>query len=332
MVTAQAILGKKVLIRMDLDLPIEGGKVIDGFRLEMGFPTLRLCLEHAREVIVLGHIGRPGGRVVPALSVKPIWEFLELSGFGSELHLGKLKLLDNLRFEAGEDQCDAKYAKQLALLGEIFVNESFAAYHKSSSVTLLPKLLPSFAGLHFLKEVSALKQIRDNPKHPLLVIIGGAKIMDKLGVVKKLAGVADNLLIGGKLPSEIKEQGLKLPDNVLVADMIEDGLDITPRTLNSWSEHIKKSKMIVWNGPMGKIETSVVSRQTSDNNKGTYELAKMILKSKAEVIIGGGDTVGFLQTAGLLDQFMKKGLVSTGGGAMLKFLEDGTLPSIEALN
>jgi phosphoglycerate kinase len=329
-VTAQDVLGKKVLLRMDIDVPIKDGKVLDPFRIDAGIPTLKLCLESASEVIVLGHIGRPEGKEISALSVEPIWNYLEVHGFGSELHLGKLKLLENLRFELGEDDCDEAYAKTLADLGDVYVNEAFASAHKSASTTMLPQLLPSYVGLRFSLEVEKLLSVKQGPEHPLVVIIGGAKIEDKLGVVETLSHVADHILLGGKLPVEIMDKGIHLPNNVWIAELGESGEDIAAQTIQDWSEIIQGARMIVWNGPMGKFEEY--------NNSETKNLAELILKSNAKTIVGGGDTLGALTRYNLLDQFSTsteagpERFVSTGGGAMLKILENGTLPTIDALN
>lgn len=326
-VSADAVANKKVLLRMDIDVPIKDGKVIDPFRIDSGLPTLKLCLENASEVIILGHIGRPEGKEIKALSVEPIWDYLEINGFGSFLHLGKLKLLENLRFEVGEEQKSLDYAQNLAALGEVFINEAFASSHEAASTTILPKLLPSYFGLRFAKEVEVLTKVRSNPNPPLVVIIGGAKIEDKLGVVESLAKVADFVLLGGKLPAEIKEKGLILPSNVKVAQMKENGEDISDETLNEWINTLNAAKTIVWNGPVGKFEDL--------NNNQTKVLAENILKTESgtEVIIGGGDTIGALTRYELIEDFKdSRFFISTGGGAMLKFLEKGTLPTIDAIN
>lgn len=337
-VTPELIKNKRVLLRLDLDVPIIDGKVVEDFRLKAGLPTLKLCLENAEEVIVMGHIGRPKG-IDPELSVEPIYDWLkkELREIGEVGVLGgKLKLLENLRFEEGEDKCDLDYAKELAKLGEVYVNEAFASYHESASTTVLPSLLPHFAGLRFMREVKELGEVRDNPKKPLVVVIGGAKVEDKLPVVLALSKIADAVLVGGKLPAEIKDQNIEVPSNVFVGKLNEEGTDLASETVDSWKNLIDTAQMIVWNGPVGKIEgnTWKESRSTFQvddlgSAKGTYEIAQMIVSSKAESIIGGGDTVGFLGRLGMLGRF---GFVSIGGGAMLKFLETGTLPTIEVLN
>jgi 3-phosphoglycerate kinase len=330
---------KKVLLRLDIDVPLEQGtgdrlQVTDDFRLVKGMPTLELCLKHAKKVIIMGHIGRPEGHD-PELTVAPIYDWLEEHGFDDELESEKLKLLENLRFEKGEEEASIYFAKELASLGDFYINDAFASHHKSASTTVLPMLLPHCAGLQFAKEVETLTKVRDNPKKPLVVIIGGVKVEDKLPVALSLAKIADQVLVGGKIAGELSnvDRGAPapatpdnsdfadLPVNLLLADLIATGEDITPETTAKWAEIIKEAKMIVWNGPLGLVEDPI--------NDQTEKIAEAIINSGAETIIGGGDTVSYLDKLDLLYKFS---FVSTGGGAMLKFLETGTLPTIQALS
>lgn len=323
-VSPDLVKDKIILLRLDLDVPIEDGYVTEDFRLQAAIPTIKLCIQNASKVIIMGHIGRPKG-ADPNLSVASIYKWFLQHGFSEDLDSEKLRLLENLRFENGEDGCDIDYAKELALLGDFFVNEAFAAHHPAASTTVLPTLLPHAAGLRFFQEVKKLTQVRENPVHPLVVIIGGVKIEDKLPAIQALSKIADTVLVGGKIAREIAISSTIVEDNVIVGKLNEEGTDITGQTLIEWKEIIKSAKMIVWNGPIGRVESS-------DSSKGTYELAKLVLESDAKVLVGGGDTVGFLDRVGLLDQFMEKGFVSTGGGAMLEFLSKGTLPTIDALD
>jgi phosphoglycerate kinase len=319
-VAPELIRDKTVLLRLDLDVPIENGKVADDFRLIAGMETLGFCLDYAKSVIIMGHLGRPEGKEDPQFSVQPIVQWLE-EGYGHiQLPHGKLHILENLRFEPGEDACDEAFAKELASFGDIFINDSFAAYHKSASTTVLPKLLPHAAGLRFAKEVEMLSATRNNPERPLVAILGGAKLEDKLPVVETMSHIADLVLVGGKLAHEIKESNTQVGSNVLVADLNEDGEDITQGTIDAWQGHINGAKEVLWNGPLGKVE--------DPKNDATIKIAQIIASSGAKSIIGGGDTVSALDKHDLLDKFT---FVSTGGGAMLKFLVDGTLVTIEAL-
>ncbi|MCL4366615.1 phosphoglycerate kinase [Patescibacteria group bacterium] len=322
-VTASFVHDKKVLLRMDLDVPLEeeDGKLVvqEDFRLQAALPTLKLCLENAQKVIVMGHLGRPDGQPVPKLSVEPIYDWLYQHTPHQYLDQDKLFLLENLRFEAGEDQADLQFAKELASFGDVFVNEAFAAHHPAASTTILPTLVPSVAGLHFAQEIEKLTQIRQHPQHPLVAIIGGVKIEDKLPAVLALAKVADAVLVGGKIADDLRKQD-KIPSNVFAGKLTDDGQDLAAETVSAWSSLILGAKEIFWNGPLGKVE--------DPKNFQTHAIAKLILESQAESIIGGGDTITALNEWSLLNKFS---FVSTGGGAMLKFIIDGALPTITAL-
>lgn len=379
-VSPKVIKNKRVLLRLDIDVPLRlrsgsptSFEMADDFRLKAGLPTLKLCLEHAKEVIIMGHLGRPEGKEVAELSVAPILDWLEEQDLGCHLEDGKLKILENLRFEVGEEACDPKFAKELASLGEVFINEAFASYHTSASTTVLPTLLPHFAGLRFAKEVEVLTSVRDYKGDGLIAIIGGAKVEDKLPVIEAMAAKAEMVLVGGKLAGELSTENMDdgrwkmesgkidkniyhqsstlkkpsstfyhLPSNVIIGDLNKDGTDITPETSHVWKEILlHHAKLIVWNGPVGKIEGQVSSIKYKGEDlktgemglaRGTYELAKVILDSEVDIVVGGGDTVGFLGQMGLIEKFEDKGFVSTGGGAMLEFLTKGTLETIKVLD
>jgi phosphoglycerate kinase len=318
--TVPLIQGKKVLLRLDLDVPIENGKVVDDFRLHAGLDTLDFCLQHAAAVVILGHLGRPQGED-PNFSVKPIVEWFEEQFDHVNLEEGKLHVLENLRFEAGEDSCSLDFAKELAGYGEVFINEAFASHHPAASTTVLPTLMPHAAGFRFAKEVETLSQVRETPEKPLVAIIGGAKLEDKMPAVLALAKVADVVLVGGKIALEMKLQEQDVPANVMLGKLNELGTDLAPSTTDSWKTLIAGAKEIIWNGPVGKFE--------DERNGETKVLAQMITANQdVKTILGGGDTITAVTKYGLLDTFS---FVSTGGGAMLEFLIKGTLPTIEAL-
>ena len=317
--------GKRVLLRMDLDVPlkqVDSGQwtVEDDFRLRAGLPTLEMCLQHDESVIIMGHVGRPEGQD-PKLSVKPIVDWLERYYADVELPEGILHVLENLRFEAGEDSSDPKFAQELASLGDFYINDAFASHHPAASTTLLPTLLPHAAGLTFAKEVEELTSLKQHPKKPFVAIIGGAKIEDKLPVLQTFAQIADAVLVGGKLPEEIKAEGITLPSNVLVAKMNEQGTDLSAEVADAFRGVILSSKQVVWAGPMGKYEDGFI--------EGTKALAQAVIQSGAHSVVGGGDTITVLDELGLLNKFS---FVSTGGGAMLEFLVKDTLATIEALS
>lgn len=310
---------KRVLLRMDLDVPLSqtGGKlrVAEDFRLLAGLDTLELCLEYARSVIIMGHLGRPAGRQTPELSVAPIVDWLEALS-DTILPPNKLHILENLRFEEGEEACGLNLARELASLGDVYINEAFAAHHPAASTTILPGLLPHAAGLRFAREVEELTQVREHPDKPLVVIIGGVKLEDKLPAVEAMARVADKVLVGGK----IGEMLSGLPPNVIAGKLNREGTDIAEETARQWSEILAGAKTILWNGPLGQVE--------DEKNDQTRQLAQAVINSGSRSIVGGGDTVAALNKWKLLDRFS---FVSTGGGAMLKFLATGSLPTIKAL-
>lgn len=323
-ITSGVVTDKKVLLRYDIDVQITSGEVTEDFKLRAGLSTLKLCLENAEKVILMGHLGRPGGKVVPKLSVEPVRRWFSENGFLEYLENGKLKILENLRFDSREETANVGYAQELAKLGEVYINEAFSSYHPAVSTVVLPALLPHAAGLRFAKEVAKLTEVRNNPKKPFVAVMGGAKVADKLPVIEVLAKKADAVLVGGKLVAEIKEQNLRLAKNVMVGSLSEDGFDISSSAVNAWKDLIKKAAMIVWNGPLGKFE--------DPKNESTKKVAEVILDSQAEVVIGGGDSVAALSQYRLLPKAEQKAFVSVGGGAMLKFLSNGTLSTIEILN
>ncbi len=333
-INSELISGKRVLLRYDIDVALEQGtggrvQVAEDFKLKAGIPTLNLCLQNASSVVLMGHIGRPEGKPVPELSVAPIREWLIAQGYEADLDSQKLVLLENLRFDpresfdSAQDKDALEFAKELVQKGDVYINEAFSSYRAAVSTTVLPTLLPHAAGLRFTEEVSKLTEVRENPKKPFIAVMGGAKVKDKLPVIEVLARSADAVLVGGKLISEIHGQNLTLPRNVMVGKLSEGGLDIAPETTSAWGDLISKAAMIVWNGPLGKFE--------DPQNDQTAKVAEKILDSGAEIIIGGGDSVAALTQAGLFEKAQDKAFVSVGGGAMLKFLSDGTLPTIEVL-
>jgi phosphoglycerate kinase len=319
-VAPELIENKKVLLRLDIDVPLEKGVIQDDTRLLAAMDTLGLCLGFASSVTICGHLGRPGGKEDPNLTVKPIVDWLE-EGYGHiQLPEGKLHILENLRFEPGEDASDPTFAKELASHGDFYVYEAFASHRPAASTTIVPTLLPHAAGLRFAREVEELTQVRNNPIRPMVAILGGAKVEDKLPVIKVMAEKADVVLVGGKLAAEIKEKGIEgLGANVMVGKLTEDGFDISDETASAWANLLKTAKEVVWNGPLGKFE--------DDKYSNTKKVAQAIVDSGAKSIIGGGDSISAATKYGLIDKFT---FVSTGGGAMLKLLADGTLPTIEA--
>ncbi len=233
---------------------------------------------------------------------------------------GNIILLENLRYWKEEEANDLEFAKKLASFGEFYVDECFSVAHRNhASVAILPTLLPSAAGIELFQEVSELEKIFKAPQHPLVAIIGGAKLETKLPAITNMARVSDKVLVGGKLMFEIDKS--TIPGNVVVAIDDIDQKDIGPKTLELFKNEIEKAKMIVWNGPMGMFEEAKYEL-------GTRELAKIVANSSGYSIVGGGDTIAALNKENMLDNI---DFVSVGGGAMLEFLEGKKLPALVAL-
>lgn len=352
------IRGKRVFLRSDLDAPLSQRSTIeDDTRLVASLPTLQYLLKHGAKVILAGHLRRPNG-YDPKLSLLPVakWihdKFKVQSFLRSRIQLRRTKfkvektkidsfegwklaenlfLLENLRFHKEEKENDPEFAKKLSSLADIYVNDAFASSHrKHASIVGVPKLLPHFAGIRLQKEIKVLLEVLENPKRPLVVLIGGAKIETKLPLVQKMHKFADYVLVGGRIANEtrilLKVQHEKINPpaggrkSVLqVAELRDDEKDITPKSTENFLQIINLAKTVVWNGPVGKTESSGI--------EGSKKLAEGILKNKAYSIVGGGDTLEFLKKMNILDKFS---FFSTGGGAMLAFLSGEKLPGIEAL-
>jgi phosphoglycerate kinase len=334
------IKNKTVMLRADLDVPIKNSVIGDDTRLKAWFPTLNYLLEEDATIIIVGHLGRPGGKDVKA-TLFPIAEWIKNKlRFQNELketRVGEFKaweitdkifLLENIRFHAEEEKNDSQFAKKLASLAQIFVNDAFASSHRAhASIAGVAKFLPSFAGLRLLEEVKVLSGVLENPQRPLGVVIGGAKIETKLPLVEKMHGFADYILVGGEIVEndrvilKVAHEKVHSQSVLLMADTLENKQDITLRSVENFLQVLKNAKTIVWNGPLGQIEEE--KYQT-----GTEILAEGIAKIPAFTIVGGGDTIGFLKQKNLLKGFS---FVSIGGGAMLEFLAGENLPGLVAL-
>lgn len=320
------IQGKKVLVWSDLDVPVESGSVVDATRLKNAAKTLDYLQSKEASILIIGHLGRPKEREV-SFSLRPVAKSLgEILGseveFLEELKApsSKLAMLENIRFWPAEENKDQSFARKIAKLGEIYVNDCFStSHHAGATMLYLPKLLPSYAGGLVEKEVGELSKIIRNPLRPLAAIIGGAKLDTKLPVIFNLATVADKVLVGGKLMFETERRSF--PENVVIAHDDVNTKDIGPLSIKLFNELISETKMVVWNGPMGMFE---------DDNylNGTREVANSVIESGAYSVVGGGDTIAALNKLGLIG---KISFVSTGGGAMLEFLAGKKLPGLEAL-
>lgn len=364
---AKNLKGKRVLLRLDLNVPLKGGRVLDGYRIKRALPTIKFLKSQGAKTIIISHIGGDGEK-----SLRPVARYLnkkmnvgfypkleskDLPRVVSAMKHGSVMMLENLRKDSGEANNDMNFAKRLAKLGDIYVNDAFSVSHRDhASVVLLPKILPSFAGLLFEDEVSHLSHAL-RPSHPFLFILGGAKFGTKIPLIKKFLSIADKVFVGGalannffkeggheigsslsdsgnfKLKPLLKNKKLIIPSDVIVKTTTgvlvknigsireKDSIkDAGPKTLREINDIVSRTKFILWNGPLGNYEEGF--------DKGTIELLKIIAKSKAESVVGGGDSLALVSRLGLEKKFT---FVSTGGGAMLDFLAHGTLPGIKAL-
>jgi phosphoglycerate kinase len=335
--------GKKVLMRIDVNEPITAeGVPTDFFRIERATTTLKYLTQRGAKVILMSHLGRPDGKYVAGLSLKFLTKELAVrSGVDIEqmsdivgenvinavnnLADGKAVMLENVRFDAREEENNEHFAYELAQLGEIYVNDAFSVSHRAhASVHGVTKFLPSYAGLILEEEINTLNKVLDNPESPAVAIIGGAKIETKLPVIETLAKSFDTVLVGGKIALEYIDQfgQAKQPNVVLAQDFTDNKFDIGPKTIAQFSQIVKEAKTVIWNGPMGKFEEEEYA-------KGTKELLGALLENQeAFVIVGGGETVDAVRQANAED---KIDFVSTGGGAMLEYIADRNLPGIAVL-
>ena len=357
---------KRVLVRVDFNTPVDliNGQleVTDDFRIRATVPLFEDLLERGATVVACTHFGRPKGKVVDEYSVAPVRRRLvELCP--------DVELLENLRFNPGEESNDRAFGESLIAGFDYYINEAFSASHRAHASIMIPPLfVPSAAGPNLQREVATLQALLESPQRPFVAIVGGAKVKDKLAFVKVLAEKADTVIVGGGMaftfeatqgrtigsslfdasyleqcaqllaggnvlipedsrgfadgvrfgsaggPEEVIEFGANIPDGF-------EGLDIGPRSRESFVAAIANAKTILWNGPMGVFEDPRLS-------DGTIAVAQAVAASDAVSVIGGGDSVAALQSYGLEDEVS---FVSTGGGASLEFVEHGDLPGIRAL-
>jgi phosphoglycerate kinase len=331
--------GKSVLVRSDLNVPLEDGHIADETRIRASLPTLELVLaRNAREVTVCSHLGRPKGPD-PAFSMRPV-----------ELRLRellpdeRLRVLENTRFNPGETKNDPAFAKELADDHDLFVQDAFGSVHRAHASTVgVAELLPAYAGLLLERELVTLGRLLGDVERPFVLISGGAKVEDKLGVLRNLGGKSDVVLVGGKMAEEIRTENplpfdVVLPSDVVAAsEFAEDaeakvvpydalpegwlGLDIGPETRKVFAGHIAEARTIFWNGPMGVFEWPRFA-------EGTKAVADAVASSDAYSIVGGADSARALSELGLENQVS---WLSTGGGAALELLEGKELPGVSAI-
>jgi phosphoglycerate kinase len=331
--------GKHVLVRADLNVPLEDGRVADDTRIEASLSTLRYLLdEGAAEVAVCSHLGRPKGPD-PAFAIAPVAERLR-----ELLPDARVRVLENTRFDPGETKNDPESAKRLAEGMNLYVNDAFGSAHRAHASTVgVAELLPAYAGLLLERELEMLGKLLGEIERPFVLVAGGAKVEDKLGVLEHLGGRADTVLVGGKMAEELRDGSplpydAELPSDVVAAAAFEAdaesrvtpydalpegwlGLDIGPETRARFAQAIRGARTVFWNGPMGVFEWPRFA-------EGTKAVAQAVADAAAYSVVGGGDSVRAVQELGLADEIS---WVSTGGGASLELLEGKELPGVAAI-
>lgn len=331
---------KRILVRCDFNVPLdEDGSISDDFRIKRTLPTIKYLINNKAKVILMCHLDNPDGSVTETTEV--IKNRLEdLLGIKikkaddcvgqivkNEVHNlnpGEILLLENLRFHKEEVENYVQFSAYLAELGEIYINDAFSVCHRShASIVGVPKYLPHGAGFLLLEEISALSKILNNPERPFLALIGGKNVKTKVKFINNISKSADAVLTNGLIKKEILEEKLNFENNNKIIGPSNglDSLDLDKETTEFFTKEILNAKTVIWNGPFGKFEEKKYQ-------KGTLAIAKAIIKSKAFSVVGGGETVEFLDKSGLTSKFSH---VSTGGGAMLDYLSGDILPGIEAL-
>jgi len=331
---------KKVLLRVDFNVAVEDGTVKEKFKIKACEETLRYLLGMNAKVALVSHWGRPDGKPNPEFSLKPISDDVEYilgvkvkfvsDCVGEEvkkviggLEENEVALLENVRFYEEEEKNEESFARKLADGFDIFINDALSVSHRDqASVSGVAKFLPSYAGLRLQKEIEEMEKVKNNPDHPAVAVIGGAKIETKLPVIKLFEEKYDYVLIGGKIANEAIDEKTEFSAKVILpTDFVDDRLDIGSETIKKFQEIIAGAKTIVWNGPMGKFEEEKYAQ-------GTQEIFEAILSSGAYVLVGGGETLEVLENNKAME---KIGFVSTGGGAMLDYLGGAKMPGIETL-
>lgn len=359
--------GKRVLLRSELNVPIENGEILNQFRLMRGLATINYLLSQNAKVILAGHIGREKKE-----TLKPVFEVLsqnldvrftnDIAGADTkicvdEMKSGQVVMLENLRSDPRETKNDPEFARELASLADLYVNDAFSVSHREhASMVGIPKSLPSYVGLNFAHEYEELRKAM-KPHHPSLFLLGGAKFATKMPLVSKYLEIYDRVFVGGALANDffkalgfevgtslvsdidltnnplLQDKKILLPVDVTV--MGKEGvrttgpknvhkdekiLDAGPETISMLAPYIQEAQMVLWNGPFGDYEHGF--------NKATEDCARLIADAPGYSVVGGGDTIASIEA---LNTQEKYNFLSTAGGAMLAFLEHGTLPAIEAL-
>jgi phosphoglycerate kinase len=377
--------GKRVLLRADLNVPLDNGEVTDDTRIRASLPTIELLRERGASIVLVSHLDRPKGPD-PSLSMAPVAKRLgelldapvklapavvgdEVQKLASELAPGEIVLLENSRFEEGETKNDPALAEALAALADVYVNDAFGTAHRAHATTEgVAHHLPGYAGLLLEQELSQLTAVRDDPQRPLIVVLGGAKVTDKLGVIDRFLGFAEEILIGGAMcfsffkaegrdtgNSLVEDEGVEAAKRVLAEAEESDTILELPEDLVVGKELAAGAETRELNGvdvPEGWMGLDVGTNTTANFSKriaragtvfwngpmgafeippfdaGTRAVAEAVAAAPGHTVVGGGDSVAALHKFGLADSV---DWISTGGGASLELMEGSQLPGVEAL-
>jgi len=376
--------GKCVLMRADFNVPLEGNEITDDTRIRAALPTIHYILDEGASLVLMSHLGRPKGEVKPELSLNPVADRLgellnqdvqmapdcvgdEVEAMAESLEPGDVLLLENTRFHSGEKQNDPEYAAQLAAMGDLFVNDAFGTAHRAHASTVgVTESLPAVSGFLIEKEFEFLGRATGNPEHPYIVILGGAKVSDKIGVIENLLDKADHILIGGGMANTFfKAQGLEMGDSLVEDDVLDtaqslmdeagdklvlpvdaviadafdndasknvvtvDAVEPGWRILDIGPETIAEFKEVLSDAKTVVWNGPMGVFEMPNFAEGTFAIARALAGLDAVTIIGGGDSASAVKQAGVEDEVSH---VSTGGGASLQFLEGEPLPGLEALD
>lgn len=357
---------KRVFLRVDFNVPIKDGVITDNNRIVSALPTIKYLAENGAKIVIGTHCGRPDGKKSKETSVEPMARELQklanlkvimapdvlglhVREMAAALRSGEVLVLENLRWDAREEEDDKDFAKELSHYADLYVNDAFAVSHRANaSVHAICDFLPGYAGMLIQKEVENLSKVMKKPAHPFFLIIGGVKVKDKAGMLDKLGPIADKILVGGGVANTfLKAKGVNIVNSVYDEEMVgactmmlekygdkivlpsdfewdENGriLDLGPNTRHDYYELIKGEKMTLWNGNLGYTEDQKYT-------EGSRTVAYAMRDSAGQTILAGGDTAGFVINEGIADQMT---FISTGGGAALEFLAGERLPGIEVLS